>query len=175
MVVVPRACVSRRTRASSSSWWRRSSALVGSSSRIADGQRARAAAQLAEMAVGDMRHADGLERLGRPVQVRVRDARAQPPDAAEQHDLERGQHRAVRGVLRHVADPVPVRPGGAVEQDAPGMADEAGDRAHQRRLARAVGADECGDGAGLGDEVDPVEDGSAAEPDREGFAGDPHQ
>ena len=110
-------------------------------------------------------HLDAPERVEgrRAVDAARTPQPAEVPVAAHQHDVEHvGREVPVDGAaLRHVPDAAAVRVVRAAEDERPprGGLDEAEDRADERRLARAVRADDRGQRALRDLDVDVPEDG----------------
>ena len=107
-----------------------------------------AAGELADLAAGELGHADLLERLprGRAILGARPPHPAEPPVPAHQHDVEDARREVPvdAAALRHVGDELAllrVRP--PVHERLPGgRLHHPEDRPHQRRLAGPVGADD---------------------------------
>ena len=171
---------------SSASCWRpASSALVGSSRREQRrvlGERpgehrplALAARERAELPVGEVGEIEPGERLlGRgeiapALTARVGDVRRPPEQHVLAHRHPRRHHRHLRNDGDAPRELAPGEPPDrlAVQRDRAVVAHEPGDRAQQRRLPRAVRADQRHPLAVLDRERDAVDDRAAAQLDRD--------
>ena len=132
------------------------------------------AAQLGHAEARPVGQPDDVDRVGDgpPVLAGEREEGPPPGDATRRDDLPdgRGYAAARGGALRHEADAPPVAEVGvrrAEEGDAATRhRQQAGDRAHEGRLAGAVGAHQCEELTGPDGEVDPAQDRAAADRDR---------
>src|SRR5262245_55616003 len=163
--------------------------LVEQQHRRVLGERARevdelplAARQLEHRAVGERREAEPAEGGFRRSDVRLRleGQQAEVRRPPEQHELARREREGHARLLRHEGDPArdlaPAERGerAAFELDpARARADEAGGRAQQRGLARAVPAGKEHQLARLEREVDPVEHGLPGQRDADSGEDEP--